>query len=165
MLVDIGLQAEQFADPAVQVADGIGRILLVFERHMGALRLPARATAEISAAVERQHGGLGEGRRIIGRRGVSGVMLHHDDAAVGKLRAQLEVKIRFGNRTDHGHRVHLLWLRAGQLQARGDGMLRHFVEPAPVGAAPHQLRLLHCGSQFAVLEYRGGGVAPQPADS
>ena len=93
------------------------------------------------------------------------VVLHDDDAAVGKLGAQLQVKVRIGNGTDHGDGVHLLGLGAGQLQAGGDGVLRHFVEAAPVGAAPDEFRFFDGGNQFAVLEYRGGGIAQQAADS
>ena len=165
VLIDVGLKAEEFADPPVKIADGIGRILFVLEREMRAARLPARAAAEIAAAIEREDGGLFERGRIVGGSGVRQVMLQDDDAAVGKLGAQLQVKVRFGNGTDHGHGVHLLGLRPGQLQTGGDGMLRHFVEAAPVGAAPDQLRFFDGGSQFAVLEYRGGGIAQQAADS
>jgi hypothetical protein len=34
-----------------------------------------------------------------------------------------------------------------------------------VGAAPDQLRFFDGGCKFAVLEYRGGGIAQQAADS
>ena len=34
-----------------------------------------------------------------------------------------------------------------------------------MGAAPDQLRFFDGGSQFAVLEYGGGGIAEQAADS
>src|ERR1035441_247273 len=65
MLIHVGLKAEEFADAPVEVADGIGRILFVFQRHVRAARLPAGAAAEIAAAIQRQHGGLFEGRRIV----------------------------------------------------------------------------------------------------
>src|SRR3954451_21237630 len=103
---------------------------------MRAARLPARAAAEIAAAIEGEDGGLFEGGRVVGGRGVRQVVLQDDDAAVGKLRAQLEVKVRFRDGTNDGDGVHLFGLRAGELQAGGYGMLRHFVQAAPVSAAP-----------------------------
>ena len=63
VLVDVGFEAEELTDAAVEIADGIGRILFVLERHVRAACVPARAAAEIAAAIERQHGGLFEGRR------------------------------------------------------------------------------------------------------
>ena len=60
VLVDVGFEAEEFADAAVEIAERIGGILFVLERQMRAAGLPARAAAEIAAAIERQHGGLFE---------------------------------------------------------------------------------------------------------
>ena len=70
-------------DASVEIAKRIGYMLL-FEREVRAFRAPARAAAEIAAAVERQHGRVFEGRRIIGRRGMRQVMLHHQQPAVGE---------------------------------------------------------------------------------
>ena len=76
MLVGVGVEAEQFGDAAVEVAERIGEILLLLEGQARAASLPARAAAEIAAAVEREHGGFVEGRRVVCRGGVRQVMLH-----------------------------------------------------------------------------------------
>ena len=105
------------------------------------------------------------GDGIVSRRRVRQVVLHHDDAAVGKLRAQFQVKVRIRNGAHDGYGVDLLGLGVGEMQARGDGVLRHFVEAAPVGAAADELRFFDGGDELAVLEYRGGRIAQQAADS
>ena len=89
------------------------------------------------------------------------VVLDHDDAAVGEPGAQFEVKVRVRNGTDYGDGIDLFRLRAGELQAGGDGVLRHFVEAAPMGAAADEFRFFDGGRQFAVFEYGGGGIAEQ----
>ena len=165
VLVRVGVEAEQFGDAAVEIAEGIGRILFLLERHVRAACLPARAAAEIAAAIERQHCGLVERRGIVSRRGVREVVLHDHDAAVGKLRAQFQVQIGLRNGADDGDGVHLFGLGAGEMKAGGDGVLRHLVEAAPVGAAADEFRFFHGGDQLAVLEYRGGGIAQHAADS
>src|SRR5205085_3737446 len=53
VLVRIGLHSEQFGYPSVKLAQGIGRVMLVLQRHAGALSLPPRSTAKIAAAVQR----------------------------------------------------------------------------------------------------------------
>jgi len=118
--------------------------------------------AEIAAAIECEHGGLFERGRIVGGSGVRQVMLQDNDAAIVKLGPELQVKVRFGNGANYRHGVHLLGLRPGQLQTGGDGMLGHFVEAAPVGAAPDQLRFFDGGCKFAVLEYRGRQASGRP---
>ena len=54
VLVGARLEAEQLGDAAVEIAERIGEVLLLIERHLRAARLPARAAAEIAAAVERR---------------------------------------------------------------------------------------------------------------
>ncbi len=61
VLVDVGFEAEQLGDAAVEIAERIGRILFVLERHVRALGVPARAAAEIAAAIEREHGASSKG--------------------------------------------------------------------------------------------------------
>src|ERR1017187_10288307 len=60
VLIFVGFEAQQFGDAAVEVAERIRRVLLVLERHVRAVRLPARSAAEIAAAVERQNRSLVE---------------------------------------------------------------------------------------------------------
>ncbi len=93
------------------------------------------------------------------------VVLDDDDPAVGKAGAQFEMKVRVRNGTDDGDGIDLFRLRAGELEAGGDGVLRHFIEAAPMGAAPDEFRLFDGGSEFAVLEYCGGGIAEKSTDS
>ena len=84
---------------------------------------------------------------------------------LGNCARSLQVKVRFGNRPHHRHGVHLLGVGVGQSQAGGDGVLRHLVEPAPVGAPAHQLRFFDGGEQLAVFQNGGGRIAQQAADS
>ena len=113
VLVHVGVEAQQLGDAAVEIAEGIGGILFVFERHARAAGLPARAAAEVAAAVEREDRGFLEWRGVVGRGGMRQVVLQHHDAALGEARAQLEVKIGFGDGAHDGHRIHLLaaWRR------------------------------------------------------
>ena len=90
VLVLVGRKSQQFGDAAVEIAQRIGRVLLLFERHCRAVGLPARAAAEVAAAVEREHRGLAEGRRVVRRRGVRAVVFHQHDAALRELRPQLQ---------------------------------------------------------------------------
>ena len=41
----------------------------------------------------------------------------------------------------------------------------HFIEAAPMGAAPDEFRLFDGGREFAVFEHCGGGIAEKSTDS
>jgi hypothetical protein len=70
VLVFVGRKPQQFGHPPVEIAQRIRRVVFLIERHDGALGVPARAAPEIAAAVERQHRGPLERRRVIRRGGV-----------------------------------------------------------------------------------------------
>jgi hypothetical protein len=162
VLVFAGRKSQQFGDAPVEIAERIGRVLLVIESHQRALGQPARAAAEIAAAVECQHGCMVEGRRIIRRRGVRAVMFHQHDPALRELRAQLQQEIGLGNGTHDGDGIHVLGLRSSQFQTSGDGMVGQAVGSAPMHAPADELRFLDGGHQFAILEDRAGGVPRMP---
>ncbi len=81
VLVGAGVEAQELGDAAVEIAERIGEVLLLLDGQARAAGVPARAAAEIAAAVEGQHGGLLERRNVIGRGSVGQVML--DDAGCG----------------------------------------------------------------------------------
>ena len=89
VLIFVGRKTQQLGHAAIELAEGIGRVLFVFEGHARTVGLPARAATEAAAAVEREHDGLVEGRRVISGSGVGLVVVYHDDAARRKQRAQL----------------------------------------------------------------------------
>ena len=166
VLVHIGVEAQQFGDAAVEIAERIGGVLLVFERHARAARLPARAAAEVAAAVEREDRGFFERRGVVGRGGVRQVVIEHHDAALGEARAQLEVEIGFGDGAHDGHRIHLF----GPRRPPVPGTWRwnapaELAVAAPVRAAAYELGFLDGGDQLAVFEDGAGGVAEDSADA
>src|SRR5262249_37777317 len=86
VFVGLRMEAEKFRHPAIEIADGIGEILLLLDGERGAGGAPEGSTAEIASAVERQHGGFVERRGVIRRGRMRQVVLDDEDAAVGELR-------------------------------------------------------------------------------
>ena len=112
----VRLEAEQLRDAAVQIAERIGNVAAPARSSSACpARLPARAAAEIAAAVERQHRGFLERRRKERRRRVRRVMLHHHDAAFGKSRRAASDGNPTRGTDAPPRRIHLLGLGAGQL--------------------------------------------------
>ena len=83
VFVGVRLEAEQFGDAAVQIADGIRIVHLGFEFQTVALAAIARAAAEIAGAVEGQHSGVVETRGVVRGGGMRGLMLHQRELALG----------------------------------------------------------------------------------
>src|ERR1017187_6681401 len=165
VLVRVGVEAQQLGDAAVDIAERIREVLLLVQRHARAGRLPARAATEVAAAVKRQNRSLLEGRGIIRRCGVRQVVAQHQDAAVGKVRAQLQVKIGFRDGAHDRDNVHLLRAGARQAETHLDGVRRHLAAAAPLGAAADELGFFDGGYDFAVLQDGAGGVALDAGDS
>ena len=79
MFVGARAEAQQLGHGAVQPGQRIRILPLLFELQLIALRLPARAAAEVAGVIEREHRRFFEGRREERGRGVGQVMLHHGD--------------------------------------------------------------------------------------
>ena len=101
-----GVESEQLRHAAVQIAERIRIIQILFQVQLVAGSAPARGGTKIAIAIERQNRGLLERRRIIRRRRVRRVMLHHEHLGIRKLRAQGEMNL-LRERTHQGDAVHI----------------------------------------------------------
>jgi hypothetical protein len=62
VFVGIGAETEQLGYATIEIAERIGIVKFALQVEFVALRLPARAAAEIADAVEGQNGSFFEGR-------------------------------------------------------------------------------------------------------
>ena len=82
-----------------------------------------------------------------------------------KARAHLQMKIGFGDGPHQGHRIHLLRRRAGQFQARGDGMLGHLPWPPQGVRRRTSLDSSTAATSSPSFRMARGGIAEDAADS
>ena len=138
-------------------------IELLVEHQLGAGCLPAGRAAEIAVAVQRQHGGLVEGRGVVGRGRVRHVMFHQHHLGAREPIPKLQVEGPFrplGVGPDDGHAVDFASPHARDAETFRDGVDGQFRGLK----SPRHLLLFDRGDQFAVFQNGASSVVEQTAD-
>ncbi len=117
------VESQQLRHAAVQIAQRIRIVEILFQVQLISGSAPARGGAEIAVAIQRQHRGIIERRWIIRRGRMRRVMLHHQHLGTGKLRSQREMNL-LRERTHQGDAIHIRGRQPSHFQRRRDGGFR-----------------------------------------
>ena len=88
-----GIETQQLRTPAIEIAQRVRILEVLFQVQSDFRSPPARGGSKFPIPVQRQHGGIIEGRRIVRRCRMRRVMLHHHHLRVGKPRPQRQMNL------------------------------------------------------------------------